>query len=229
MLIKYVCMYVCKYHWTPKYLPSTCPCGKRFDVDHAMSCMKGGFVHRRYDEVQDLFASLLDVCHDVEVEPHLQTLTGEVLTSSANSSDKAPLDVSVRGFWQRGQRAFFDVRVFNPLAKSHLNNQKLDTAFSSNENKKKRHYNQRIIEVAHGSLSHHMAEMAEKPNDFSLNQPRSYPRRSRWTIALIHWLRAKLSFYLLTSAVLCVRGSRTNKHEWNTDFSGAEIANVIRR
>ena len=74
---------------TLKYLPSTCPCGKRFDVDHAMSCMKGRFVRRRYDDLRDLFASLLmDVCHDFEVEPHLKTLTGEVLTSSANSSDE---------------------------------------------------------------------------------------------------------------------------------------------
>ena len=46
-----------RYRWTLKYLPSVCPCGKRFDVDHAMSCMKGGFVHRRHDEVRDLFAS----------------------------------------------------------------------------------------------------------------------------------------------------------------------------
>ena len=38
-------------------------------------------------------------------------LPGEVLISSANSSDKARLDVSARGFWQRGQRTFFDVRV----------------------------------------------------------------------------------------------------------------------
>ena len=125
-----------RYRWTPKYLPSVCPCGKRFDVDHAMSCMKGGCVHRRHDEERDLFASLFrDVCHDVNVEPHLQTLTGEILSSSTNSSDEARLDVSARGFWQREQRAFFCVRVFNPFAKSHLN-QRLETAFTSNENEK---------------------------------------------------------------------------------------------
>ena len=63
-----------------------------------MSYMKGGFVHRRHDDVRDPFASLLkDVCHD-EVKPHLQPLTGEVLISSANSYDKACLDVSARGF-----------------------------------------------------------------------------------------------------------------------------------
>ena len=73
-----------------------------------MSCMKGGLVHRRHDEVRDLFASLFkDVAHDVEVEPHLQTLTGELLSSSTTSSDKARLDVSARGFWQRGATCIF--------------------------------------------------------------------------------------------------------------------------
>jgi hypothetical protein len=47
-----------RYRWTPKYLPSLCPCGKKY-VDHAMSCMKGGFVHRRHDEVRDMLANLL--------------------------------------------------------------------------------------------------------------------------------------------------------------------------
>ena len=82
--------------------------------------------------MRDLFASvLMDVYHNFEVEPHFQTLTGELLTSSADSSDEAHFDVTTRGFWQRGQLAFFDVSVFNPFAKSHLN-QKLE-----NENAKK--------------------------------------------------------------------------------------------
>ena len=36
-----------RYCWTLKYLPSTYPCCKRFDVDHAMSCMKSGTEARR--------------------------------------------------------------------------------------------------------------------------------------------------------------------------------------
>ena len=39
---------------------------------------------------------LKDVYHDVEVEPHLQTLTREALNSTASSSDEARLDVSAR-------------------------------------------------------------------------------------------------------------------------------------
>ena len=41
---------------------------------------------------------------------------------------------------------------------------------------------------------------------------------------VIYWLRAKLSFNLLRSAVLCVRGSKTIKQ---LNISGAEIRNEI--
>ena len=83
--------------------------------------------------MRDLFATLLQHgCQDVEVEPHQQTLTGEILSSSSNSSHETRLDLSARGFWQGGQCAFFD-GGFNPLAKSHLS---LETAISSIENEK---------------------------------------------------------------------------------------------
>ena len=78
------------------------------------------------------------------------------------------------------------------------------------------------------SCSHHMAEMAEKPGDISVNLALKLSEKKQMDYSiLIHWLRAKLSFSLSRSAVLCVGSSRTTKHELNTDFSGAEIANVI--
>lgn len=113
-----------------------------------MLCRAWRVVHRRPDEVRDLVAFLpKEVCHDIKVKPPLETLTGEALRISANSSDEARLDVSARGLWMRGQRAFFDVTVFNPFAKSHLN-QKLNTAFTASENEKKR-----VIEIEHDSFS----------------------------------------------------------------------------
>ena len=109
--------------------------------------MKNEFVH---DDVRDQFASVLkDVCHDVQAEPHLQTLTGEALNNSANSSSGC----QCARFLAKGANAFFDVKIFNPFVKSHLN-QELDTVFTSNENEKKRHYNQSVIEVEHGFFSH---------------------------------------------------------------------------
>ena len=41
------------------------------------------------------------------------------------------------------------------------------------------------------------------------------------------WLREKLSFNLLRSAVLCVKGSKTTKFYLSPDFSREAIANVI--
>ena len=73
-----------------------------------------------------------------------------------------------------------------------------------------------------------MAEMAEKPSDISVNLALKLSEKKQMDYSiLIHWLRVKLSFSLSRSAVLCVGSSRTTKHELNTDFSGAEIANVI--
>ena len=53
-----------------------------------------------------------EVCHDVKIEPDLESLTGEQLNKGAVETDGARSDVSARGFWVRGQRAFFDIRVF---------------------------------------------------------------------------------------------------------------------
>ena len=50
-----------RYRWTPKYIRSVCSCGKRFDVNHAMLSIKGGFLHRRHDKVWALL--LQDICH----------------------------------------------------------------------------------------------------------------------------------------------------------------------
>ena len=78
---------------------------------------------------------------DVEIEPSLIPISGEVLHHSANQQQEARLDISIRGFWQRGQRAFTDIRIFNPFAPTHLN-QKLENCFSNNEREKKRSYGQ---------------------------------------------------------------------------------------
>ena len=60
---------------------------------------------------------LTEVCFNVGVEPHLQTLTGEFFNEkTANTEDNARLDIKAQGFWGS---AFFDVRVFNPYASSN--------------------------------------------------------------------------------------------------------------
>ena len=69
------------YHWHIADMPSTCICGDAFMVDHAMVRRREGFIIQRHNELHDLEANLLNtVCHNVQVEPVLQEITGEVLT-----------------------------------------------------------------------------------------------------------------------------------------------------
>ena len=61
-----------RYGWDPVRLPSTCVCGSAFTVEHSISCSHGAFLRIRHDRVRDLTANLLmEVCHGVEIEPHL--------------------------------------------------------------------------------------------------------------------------------------------------------------
>ena len=47
-------------------------------VEHSFSCAKGDFPSIRHNEIHDLTANLLaEVGHEVLVEPHLQSITGE--------------------------------------------------------------------------------------------------------------------------------------------------------
>ena len=82
-----------------------------------MSCKKD-FITIRHNDLRDLTANLLtEVCKDVYVEPQLLAATGETFNNgTANNSNEARVDIKSRGFWVRGQKAFFDVRVFDPNA-----------------------------------------------------------------------------------------------------------------
>ena len=58
---------------------------------------------------------LSEVYCDTEIEPTIVLLSGEDLSNrTTNRSSEAILDVQARGFWERGQQAFFDLRVFDP-------------------------------------------------------------------------------------------------------------------
>ena len=46
------------------------------------------------------------VCHDVQIEPVLQPITGEELARGTNKAPDARLDVHCSGFWERLRAAF---------------------------------------------------------------------------------------------------------------------------
>ena len=95
-------------------LPIRCVYSLSFDIQHALSCKNVGFVTSWHNLQWNTTAALLsEACKDVEVEPTLARPNCESLFNSTNTSNEARLDISMRGFCQK---AFFDVKVFNPKA-----------------------------------------------------------------------------------------------------------------
>ena len=134
-------------------LLTLCVCGDSFNLQHALSCPKGGLVITRHNELRNLTAEILgEVCKNVVIESLLTPLTEEELPKSSNTSNQAKADVSARVFWINGQTTFCDMRVFNRLAICHLHHS-LPAVHKKYENEKKRENNQRILQVEHGSFT----------------------------------------------------------------------------
>ena len=62
------------------------------------------------------------------------------------------MDERTRGFWRNAQSAYFDVRVTNTNSPSQLDVPLADI-YSKHENEKRRHYNERVMNVEHGTFT----------------------------------------------------------------------------
>ena len=116
-----------EYGWHPSNLPPHCVCSKQFTIEHALNCSRGGYPTICHNELCNITTTdlLSEVCHNVGIEPVLQPVIGEQLSlRTANREDGARLDIAAGSFWENDiyrQRAFLDVRVFNPFAQNHYN------------------------------------------------------------------------------------------------------------
>ena len=88
------------------------------------------------------------------IEPTLQPVTNEHFShQSTNTETGARLDMRARGFWGiHHQQAYFDIRVFNPLAASNRRST-ISTCFRSHNCEKRRFYEQRVRDVERGSFT----------------------------------------------------------------------------
>ena len=202
--------------WQISDIPSACVCGDVFDVDHAMVCRRVSFIIQRHNELHDLEAEMLKmVCNDVQIEPVLQEIDGEVLTLGTNRAADARIDIHARGFWDRQGSAFFDERVCYPNAESYrgLTPKQI---YRQRESEKKRMYASRVLEVEQGSLTplvftttRGMAGECTRYHS-GLAELLSTKKGENYGITM-SWIRAKVSFALLRSALLCLRGSRCTR------------------
>ena len=216
-----------RYDKPLKDLPSTCPCGKLFSVTHAMNCHRGGFINARHDSIRNFEAKLLKLtCNDVQVEPSLQPCGSMTFHKSAIVNDEARLDIRAKGFWRQGQNAFFDIRTTNADSSSQIS-KSIKTILKNHEQEKKRNYNTRVMEIEQGTFTPlvvttkgvvgHECSRFHKTlaSKISMKSDEKYND-------IIKLIRTKLSFIVLRSALLCLRGSRvmnSSNVELCDDFS----------
>ena len=123
------------------------------------------------------------------------------------------------------ERAFFDVRVFNPFAQSNSHSS-IQSTYRHHENRKKRHYEKRIREVEHSSFT-----LLVFSTTGSLG-PAAGSFYKRWASMLadkwkqpysttMGWLRCRLSFSLLRSSIRCLRGARSSAHKFESHLAAA--------
>ena len=221
-----------RYNWGIPDLPKVCICGDVFDIDHAMICKRGGLVIQRHNEIRDLEAELLSaVCKDVEVEPTLQPLSGETLNNGANTSSDARLDIHARSFWERQRSVFFDVRVCHPCADSYRE-QTPAQIYRQHESEKKRKYANRVLEVEQGTFTPLIFSttggMGTECKMFHkrLAELLSIKKNESYATTM-SWVRAKVSFALLRSALLCLRGTRNIRKTFDTTDIDFTLENAM--
>ena len=182
-------------------------------MEHALSCPNGGFPSIRQNEVRDITVSLLsEVCQGVSREPHLQPLSGETMSHrSANTDNGARLNIAAFGFWGgRFEKAFLDVRVFNPCAQSNRQ-VSLPSAYRRHEQEKKRQYEQRVQEVEHSIFTPLVMSttrgMGRAATIFfkRLASFLSEKRKISYSKTMC-WIRCHLSFALLRASIMSIRG-----------------------
>ena len=110
--------------------------------------------------------------------------------------------------------AFFDIRVFHPSAPSYRMKD-LSSVYRLHEMAKKREYGARIREVERGAFTPLVLSttggMARECTVFYKRLADRLADKRKTTYSLVMtWLRCRISFALLRSAIRALRGSRSS-------------------
>ncbi len=135
--------------------------------------------------------------------------------------DKARLDIKARGVWNPTQDAFLDVRVFHPNAPCYRSK---DTAtiHKQHEAAKKREYNQRVQNVKHGVFTPLVfsttGSMGKEGTTFykrlaDMLSRKHQENKKNHTLLSWDWIRCRLSFAIIRSAIMCIRGTTNLRRE----------------
>ena len=143
------------------------------------------------------------------------------------SDSEARLDIAASGFFGgRFERAFFDIRVFSPFARS--NQGTINAVYRRQEQEKRRKYGQRVRELEHASF----VPLVFTCTGGAAPAATTFLKRLVDRISSTHqlsyneaivWLRTRLSFALLRSSLMCIRGSRPHRSR-RVDLNAVPVA-----
>ena len=210
-----------RYGWDLLDIPLEC-------LQHALDCKLGGLRTIQHNEARDTMAQFMREAgfSPVVTEPALQPLSGEdFFNKTANKESEARSDIKCNGFYKQMRQAYFDIKVISPFAKSYLH---LSPAalFKQSEAQKNRGYRQMILEIEHGIFTplvftcsggiapqsqmvlKRLAERISEKQNVNISQ-------------VAGWLRAKMSFALLRTTLLCIRTTRTKKYHGDNNIESA--------
>ena len=144
----------------------------------------------------------------------------EPQSGRAEASSRAPALGPRKGFWSPGVTTFVDVTILNPLAPSYRH--KSTTSLLRNaENEKKNKYAARIIQVEKGTFTplvfSTLGGCGVEASCFIKRLIDLLSTKTRCTQSkTASFVRTKISFSIVKSTVLCVRGTRGARIEQNT-------------
>jgi hypothetical protein len=196
-----------RYHRSLLNIPTFCDgCAEPFDVQHGLSCKRGGLIIQRHNEVRDTIGDLANlVWGQVSREPIVQD------ADDSTGSSALVADLSIRGVWQPQTSALLDIRVVDTDAKSYVA-RPVQNVLLSAETQKKRKYQDAcehrratftpFVTSVDGVLGREakrfMAHLAE----------RLATKWNRKQGDVTNWLRTRLTFATLRATNQCLRGTR---------------------
>ena len=138
-----------------------------------------------------------------------------MLPKGANNAPDVRLDIRARGFWAREQSALFDVGVCHPNADSYKN-LTTEQIYKLHENDKKRLYSSRVLEVERCTFTPLVFTTTGGMSDECQRYHSHFVellavKKQESYASTIAWIRTRVSFAILRSALVCLRGSRSRR------------------
>ena len=125
----------------------------------------------------------------------------------ANTAPDARFDIHARGFWSRQGSTFSDVRLCHPNAE-RFRDVTPQQIYRQHENEKKRMYANRVMEVEQATFTPLVLPLQVEVYHKRLAELLSFKKGKNYSTAM-SWIRTRVSFAILRTSLLCLRGSRS--------------------